>query len=313
VFRLDEMRAARAAAGLSQRQLAPRCGVDRTAVQKIEAGRLVPSVALARRIEAALGVRPEAIFGPARACACGCTGETFSEYLAGHNPKAGGPVANRIDRVDRTQAGSALRAARLASGLTQGELAKTVGRRLASLCSIEGGHDLPSAELAVALSEALDAPDLFPLEPCPCGCGGRTVGGRYARGHRPRLDDERRQLSDSKRNWWESDDAAEWRETLSEMWREGWQKGGAPQRALLAAAKEGRTPIPVSGRKRQVYLGRWAPKGGRKLDYNREKAEEVMALKRSHPEWGRVTLARRTGLTEDQVRYILKQAGENPS
>jgi transcriptional regulator with XRE-family HTH domain len=299
---------------MSQRKLAPRCGVDRSTIQKIEARKLVPSVELARRIEAELGCEPGVIFGQPRECGCGCGGLTFTGWLPGHNPGAvGRPVTARADRPSRSREGDRLRAARIARGLTQAELGRLVGVSGFTIAAIENGKDLPSERVTVALREALNVSDLFELKPCPCGCGKRTVGGRYARGHRPLTDVDREKVSAGRREWWASEDSSGWRETLSQTWQEDWRSGGPRARALFEAAKEGRTPIQPTGRTRQVYLGRWAPKGGRAAGWTQEQANAIIALKRAHPGWGRTTLARRTGLSERQIRYILEQAGQNPS
>jgi molybdate-binding protein/transcriptional regulator with XRE-family HTH domain len=64
----------RIARGWSQALLAEKSGVSRTGVSAIETGRLVPSVAAALRLAAALGVSVEAVFGAGEARA----GETWA-------------------------------------------------------------------------------------------------------------------------------------------------------------------------------------------------------------------------------------------
>jgi putative molybdopterin biosynthesis protein len=58
----SRVRELRRAAGLTQEELARRCGVSRQALISIEAGRVQPSVAIALRLAAALGRRVEEIF-----------------------------------------------------------------------------------------------------------------------------------------------------------------------------------------------------------------------------------------------------------
>ena len=50
----------------SQAALAEKCAVSRTEISAIETGRLVPSVAVALRLAAALGVSVETLFGGRR-------------------------------------------------------------------------------------------------------------------------------------------------------------------------------------------------------------------------------------------------------
>ena len=59
----DQLRRARAKAGLTQAALAERAGVSRQAIAAIEAGRHTPSVTTALAIAAELGVRVEDLFG----------------------------------------------------------------------------------------------------------------------------------------------------------------------------------------------------------------------------------------------------------
>lgn len=58
----SKVRAARAAKGLSQQQLAERVGLSRQAINAIEAGRYMPNTAVAMRLAQALGCRVEDIF-----------------------------------------------------------------------------------------------------------------------------------------------------------------------------------------------------------------------------------------------------------
>ncbi|HUH16815.1 MAG TPA: helix-turn-helix transcriptional regulator, partial [Methylomirabilota bacterium] len=50
--------------GWSQEEVAAKSGVSRAEISGIETGRLVPSVAVALRVVAALGSTVEAVFGP---------------------------------------------------------------------------------------------------------------------------------------------------------------------------------------------------------------------------------------------------------
>lgn len=60
--RLAQLRQCR---GWTQADLAGRCGASRAEISAIETGRLVPSVAVALKVAAALGESVEAVFGPA--------------------------------------------------------------------------------------------------------------------------------------------------------------------------------------------------------------------------------------------------------
>jgi molybdate-binding protein/DNA-binding XRE family transcriptional regulator len=78
---INHLRECRAAAGLTQAQLADRAGISRTAVTAIEARRALPSVAAALALAKALDTTVEAIFarseaaGPPAAWACEAPGE----------------------------------------------------------------------------------------------------------------------------------------------------------------------------------------------------------------------------------------------
>ncbi|HEX2275796.1 MAG TPA: helix-turn-helix transcriptional regulator [Candidatus Tectomicrobia bacterium] len=58
----NRIRGRRQAAGLSQQELARRCGLTRQAVNAIEAGHYVPSTLVALRLAMALGCRVEELF-----------------------------------------------------------------------------------------------------------------------------------------------------------------------------------------------------------------------------------------------------------
>ena len=175
----------REALRLSQRKLARLCGVDRSTIQKLEAGRLVPSVPTAERIAAELGATLAGLFGEPIPCVR-CGQPTFVGYCQGHGPHHSGPVLSRRDRnAEADTLGSRLRDIRIARNVTLVELADRVGVRAATISSIENDHDLPSGELALALGHQLgfDALEFFDLKPCPCGKEScLTVGGRYSTG-----------------------------------------------------------------------------------------------------------------------------------
>lgn len=63
--RLNAVRAARQAAGLTQAELAAEVGVSRQTVVAVEAGDYAPSVYLALAVAARLGSTVEALFDPA--------------------------------------------------------------------------------------------------------------------------------------------------------------------------------------------------------------------------------------------------------
>jgi DNA-binding transcriptional MerR regulator len=66
-------------------------------------------------------------------------------------------------------------------------------------------------------------------------------------------------------------------------------------------------------RARRRWGSRRSPTTGRRQGWTAEDAANVVEIKRTHPDWGRRTLARATGLTERQVRSILDLVGQNLS
>ena len=87
---------------------------------------------------------------------------------------------------------------------------------------------------------------------------------------------------------------------------EGWHNGSALAEGMIRAK--------AGGRVRQEVLGTWTARrrgrvGGRAKGYTEDQARAVIAMKAEHPEYGRVTLSRRTGLSEMQIRAILAQQG----
>jgi len=194
------LRQAREQQDVSQRELAPRCGVERTTIGKIEAGLLVPSVSTARCIERDLLVVPGAIFGDPRPCPrCGAL--NFASHCQGHGPKHAGPVTDRKDRKKRTPAGDRIRQARIACGWTQDKLGSLVGASGGRIAEIENGLDDPSGRLALSIETHLGLSGVFDLQPCPCrpGCPERTVGGKRAVGHHPQTEATRDLIAEAKR------------------------------------------------------------------------------------------------------------------
>ncbi|MGH3114573.1 MAG: helix-turn-helix domain-containing protein [Gaiellaceae bacterium] len=287
------VRQARERAGLSQRNLAPRCGVDRSTIQKLEAGKLAPSVALVDTIATALGV-PSSVLGRPRPCRCGCGELTFAGWLQGHNPKAEGPVRARSDRRVRGDDGERLRQARIVAGQTLEQLGRRVGVSLCTLSSIENGHDLPSEKVVVALRKTLGVPDLFDLQPCPCGCGSRTVGGRFARGHHSQPPAV----------------AA----TLRHLKLVDWATGGPTARGALDRENDdGRKH--VSGDVRRRRKGRWSgskppeqgqnPRGNQPLAA--EKVDAILEEKRRNPRLGVRPIAERVGVSKSAAASVLER------
>ena len=66
------------------------------------------------------------------------------------------------------------------------------------------------------------------------------------------------------------------------------------------------------GRARSRWLGRWRGRengklGGQRRRYTDEQADHVRALKQAHKDWGRASLSAATGLSEKQIRAILRR------
>jgi hypothetical protein len=97
--------------------------------------------------------------------------------------------------------------------------------------------------------------------------------------------------------WADLERSAARRQAKSEELRGHWETGTGAAAGYIATK---------SGPTRSRMFGRWAgSKGGRPRGYSDEEAEAVLELKRQHSEFGRLSLARRTGLTPKQVRAIL--------
>jgi transcriptional regulator with XRE-family HTH domain len=169
--------AARRAVGLRQEDLAERIGCDRSYVSSLERGQ--------RNLSA-----------DSRAMFAAALDANALEIFAGFPPPRHrtDPIIARSGREPHDGPGERLRQARIAKGMTLAKLGERVGLDISWLARIENGHALPSGAKALALAEAVDVPDLFPLRPCPCRprCKVLTVGGGYARGHGPDAAEARR-------------------------------------------------------------------------------------------------------------------------
>ena len=161
----ENIRNARKAAGLTQEQLAEKCGTADSAIRKYESGRLCPRWNTARKIAEALGIEPAEVYD---------VGERTQEFddEAGEEDKA---VGMRI-RVERVRC-----------GLSQEELAEKVGVTRVSIGNYERGDRNISLTVAKKIAEALNL-DVMEL------CGGEEKRTEKTRTIRENLRIERERL-----------------------------------------------------------------------------------------------------------------------
>jgi len=313
------LRAAREAAGLSQRKLAPLAGIDRRTIYAAESGQRIPIPEVIERIASVLETSAEAIYGVARTCQRrDCARRTFGAYCSFHQPKPRGvPVPHRRDRDERGTDGDRLRAARLARGLTQEGLGALVGLSSSSISKLERGGDRPSRASAASLRQVLGLPDLYPVAPCPCGCGEDSPNGQLINRHktaamRAHLSQVIRPL---KVAWWTSEESANHRSQLADAWRLHWERVTGPVDVMVMSKRRDHykpTTRKVLGQRKG---GHTAPKGdvrrGAKRKYGeRTRADVVAELNiavRKNPNLGLRPLAERVGLTRRQLEYLSRE------
>jgi transcriptional regulator with XRE-family HTH domain len=238
------------------------------------------------------------------------------------------------------------RGARTAAGLTQRGLAARIGYSFSVVARIESGARQPNIAQATAIADALDAPYLLEgvpdaeaaerLRRARISAGNRGKTRPDASERMTRLHAELRLQADRARgDLLDVDELAKARGigrstvvarvcvgklravpiagavTLSGRRRlffardVDWHARGSHPASLRALFSTHVGPI------RQKALGRWFGRqygylGGPKRRYTDEQAENVRKLKREHPGWGRSSLTAASGLTEKQVRAILK-------
>jgi transcriptional regulator with XRE-family HTH domain len=127
----ETIRRARIDHGLTQRQLAARCGCSHGRISRIESGHSMPSPRLARRLETALD--------------CPAGSLAVQERRGRKRSRATWSAAQ----------GAEIRTARIARGLTQQQLATMVGVCHQAVSDWEAGKRSPTHDHYCALMQAL--------------------------------------------------------------------------------------------------------------------------------------------------------------
>jgi transcriptional regulator with XRE-family HTH domain len=293
------LREARVAMRLTQADLAYWAGCSTTLVSNVERGRQLPSIDLAERLAAELGVTASDLFGQPNVCACGCGELTLSTYRESHYRSGPAATKEHQDALTKYKRSAGLldadQLAKLvpcahhtpaklaplleAEGLAERYEGPWAGNRpwLYKVCAAtrlrelfverrEKGRARTTAAMKKWWADRRACGDLGgtvarrgELRSCPCGCG-RVRYLRPGEGGKP----------------------GHWSQSCHN--RDKWARGLSPASELVAT---------FSPRARQRWRGRW---GGRK-----------------QPGPGARPRGRPRGYTDEQKRRVLELRGLHPS